>query len=111
MGQDVYRLAFDEATAELNEIIGRVEQLRQRKDRIEKFVEAFRPLLGLEVEEPAAEEEAVEALPFAMEQAVEPEPVATQAAADRSRPIAGSGRADIGSVPTACPECVEVPGF
>jgi hypothetical protein len=84
MGQDVYRLAFDEATAELNEIIGRVEQLRQRKDRIEKFVEAFRPLLGLDVEEPAAEEETAEAAPYAMEQTAEPEPVVTEAAADPS---------------------------
>lgn len=84
MGQEAYRLAFDEATAELDEIIGRVEQLRQRKDRIEKFVEAFRPLLGLEVEESVVEEETSEALPYAMEQVAEPEPVAVQAAADPS---------------------------
>ena len=84
MGQDAYQLAYDEATAELSEIIGRFEQLRQRKDRVEKFVEAFRPLLGLEVEESAPEEEHSEAMPFVAQQAEEPEPVATQAAADPS---------------------------
>ena len=84
MGQDAYRLAFEEATAELNEIMGRFEQLRQRKDRIEKFVEAFRPLLGLDEEEAVPEEEHSEEMPLVAQQAAEPEPVIAQAAADPS---------------------------
>ena len=44
MKQEVYRFAFDEANAELAQIIGEFEQLRQRKDRIEKVVEALKPL-------------------------------------------------------------------
>jgi hypothetical protein len=44
MRQEVYRVAFDEARAELNEILGKFEQLRLRKDRIEQLVEALKPL-------------------------------------------------------------------
>ncbi|MGB6193485.1 MAG: hypothetical protein WBF42_13545 [Terracidiphilus sp.] len=46
MRQEVYRVAYDEAHAELTEILGKFEQLRTRKDRIEKVVEALKPLLG-----------------------------------------------------------------
>ena len=45
MRQEVYRVAFDEARAELNEILGKFEQLRLRKDRVEKLVEALKPLI------------------------------------------------------------------
>lgn len=45
MRQEVYRVAFDEASAELSEILARFEQLRLRKDRIEKVVEALKPLI------------------------------------------------------------------
>jgi hypothetical protein len=45
MRQEVYRVAFDEARAELNEILGKFEQLRLRKDRIEQLVEALKPLV------------------------------------------------------------------
>jgi hypothetical protein len=45
MRQEVYRVAFDEASAELSEILARFEQLRLRKDRIEKVVEALKPLV------------------------------------------------------------------
>ena len=48
MRQEVYRVAFDEAKAELADLLGRFEQLRQRKDRIEKVVEALKPLMGAE---------------------------------------------------------------
>jgi len=48
MRQDVYRVAFDEANAELSEILGKFELLRLRKDRIEKVVEALKPLVTLE---------------------------------------------------------------
>jgi hypothetical protein len=46
MKQEVYRFAFDEANSELAQIVGEFEQLRQRKDRIEKVVEALKPLAG-----------------------------------------------------------------
>jgi hypothetical protein len=48
MRQEVYRVAFDEASAELSEILGRFEQLRLRKDRVEKVVEALQPLVAVE---------------------------------------------------------------
>lgn len=46
MRHEIYRVAFDEAYSELNEIIGKFEQLRLRKDRIEKLVEALKPLVS-----------------------------------------------------------------
>jgi hypothetical protein len=55
MRQEVYRVAFDEASAELSEILTRFDQLRLRKDRIEKVVEALKPLMPANeshVEEP-----------------------------------------------------------
>jgi hypothetical protein len=45
MRHEVYRVAFDEASAELSEILTRFDQLRLRKDRIEKVVEALKPLI------------------------------------------------------------------
>jgi hypothetical protein len=47
MRQEVYRVAFDEANAELSEILGKFELLRLRKDRIEKVVEALKPLIAM----------------------------------------------------------------
>jgi uncharacterized membrane protein len=46
MRQEVYRVAYDEASAELSEILGRFELLRLRKDRVEKVVEALKPLVA-----------------------------------------------------------------
>jgi hypothetical protein len=45
---EVYRVAFDSANSELNDILGAFEELRARKDRIEKVVTALKPLLGAE---------------------------------------------------------------
>lgn len=45
---EVYRTAFDSANNELNDILGEFEDLRARKDRIEKVVLALKPLLGAE---------------------------------------------------------------
>lgn len=53
MRQEVYRVAFDEASAELSEILSKFEALRLRKDRIEKVVEALKPLVGNEISVPA----------------------------------------------------------
>jgi hypothetical protein len=44
MNKEVYRFAFDEANAELIAIMGEFEQLRMRKERVEKVVEALKPL-------------------------------------------------------------------
>ena len=45
---DVYRTAFDSANSELNQILEAFEELRARKERIEKVVMALKPLLGME---------------------------------------------------------------
>ncbi len=45
---EVYRVAFDSANNELNDILVAFEDLRARKDRIEKVVLALKPLLGAE---------------------------------------------------------------
>ncbi len=55
MKQEVYRFAFDEANTELSQILGEFEQLRARKDRIEKVVEALKPLAGIEAAAAPAE--------------------------------------------------------
>ena len=59
MRQEVYRVAFDEASAELSEILSKFEQLRLRKDRIEKVVDALKPLVASESLVPSAERVAV----------------------------------------------------
>lgn len=46
MRLEVYRVALDEANAELSEILGKFELLRLRKDRVERLVEALKPLVG-----------------------------------------------------------------
>lgn len=56
MRQEVYRVALDEASAELSEILTRFDQLRVRKDRIEKVVEALKPLVQAAEEAAAAVE-------------------------------------------------------
>lgn len=43
---DVYRVAFDSANSELNQILVSFEELKARKERIEKVVSALKPLLG-----------------------------------------------------------------
>lgn len=49
MNKEVYRFAFDEANAELAAIVGEFEQLRMRKERVEKVVEALKPLAGVDM--------------------------------------------------------------
>jgi hypothetical protein len=48
MNKEAYRFAFDEANAELAAIVGEFEALRQRKERVEKVVEALKPLAGVD---------------------------------------------------------------
>jgi hypothetical protein len=45
MTQETYRFAFEEANAELGDILAQFEQLRLRKTQMEQVVEALRPLL------------------------------------------------------------------
>jgi hypothetical protein len=47
MRQDVYRVALDEAHAELIGISKRFEDLRQRKESLESVVAALGPMLGI----------------------------------------------------------------
>ncbi|MDR3742055.1 MAG: hypothetical protein P4L40_23790 [Terracidiphilus sp.] len=46
MRQEVYRVAYEEASAELSDILSRFDQLRVRKERVEKVVEALKPLVA-----------------------------------------------------------------
>jgi hypothetical protein len=46
MTQDTYRFAYDEANAELQEILNQFEKLRLRKTQMELVVEALQPLLS-----------------------------------------------------------------
>lgn len=45
MHQAAYRGAFDSASVELSEILTQFEQLRLRKEQIEKMVDALKPLV------------------------------------------------------------------
>ncbi|MGB6193481.1 MAG: hypothetical protein WBF42_13525 [Terracidiphilus sp.] len=45
MRQDVYRVAYDEAYAELSDIRGRFEQLLMRKSRLEGVIAVLAPLV------------------------------------------------------------------
>ena len=48
MGQGTYRIAYDEAITELSTIVEQFEELRLRKERVEKVVEALKPFVGLQ---------------------------------------------------------------
>jgi hypothetical protein len=47
MRQDVYRVAYEEANAELIEIRSRFEQLRSRKERLEGVIAVLEPMMAL----------------------------------------------------------------
>lgn len=91
MTQDTYRFAYEEANAELRDILAQFEQLSLRKAQMEQVVEALRPLLS---EAPAAAiaaefqsadpTPAAESAPFLVQQSVEaaPEPVIEPATAE-----------------------------
>lgn len=78
MRQEVYRVAFDEAKAELSELLSKFEQLRQRKDRIEKVVEALKPLMAVDGQGAPAERAMTQERPAAVPERqptfVSPEP-------------------------------------
>jgi hypothetical protein len=60
MNKEAYRFAFDEANAELSQIVGEFEQLRMRKERVEKVVEALKPLAGIDGQSPNGEKKGAE---------------------------------------------------
>jgi hypothetical protein len=71
MTQDTYRFAFEEANAELREILGQFGQLQARKEQIEQVVDALKTLL---VEGTLAEtiaEPATESTPYLVHQVSE----------------------------------------
>lgn len=79
MTQETYRLAYEEASAELKDILGQFEVLRIRREKIQQVVEALRPLL-----DGSQPEASTEPAPFLVQQAStvpsEPVPAATQEA-------------------------------
>jgi hypothetical protein len=54
MRQDVFRVAYDEAKAELLAITTKFEELRQRKESLEGVVTVLGPILGVETPSPVA---------------------------------------------------------
>ena len=43
--QEIYRVAFDTATAELTEISSEFERLRLRKEQVERLISALQPVI------------------------------------------------------------------
>jgi hypothetical protein len=80
MTQETYRLAYEEASTELKEIIGQFEVLRVRREKIQQVVEALKPLLADGPLPEPATNSATEPSPFLVQQAsnvvAEPAPVA-----------------------------------
>jgi hypothetical protein len=66
MKQEVYRFAFEEANSELTEIVGEFEQLRARKERIEKVIEALKPFASVDSLAPS-NQQASEQSPFSFQ--------------------------------------------
>ena len=74
MRQDVYRVAYDEAISELSDIINQYEQLRQRKERVEKAVDVLKPLVGANVQPISADHAAAASSPDEPPPPAEPSP-------------------------------------
>lgn len=68
MKQEVYRFAFEEANSELKEISGEFEQLRVRKERIEKVLEALKPFSGFDSQNAPADHQPSEAGNYSFQQ-------------------------------------------
>jgi hypothetical protein len=95
MTQDTYRIAYEEANAELRGILAQFEQLHLRKAQMEQVVEALRPLLSdapaaaIAAElEPAEPVSVAETVPFLVQQSneVTPEAAPEAAAAEAYEP-------------------------
>jgi hypothetical protein len=72
MRQETYRVALDEASAELQDIVVQFEALKAKKEQIEKIVEALRPFIGLQAETPTVEPSAAFTAPVIEQPASEP---------------------------------------
>jgi hypothetical protein len=67
MTQETYRLAYEEASTELKDILGQFEVLRIRREKVQQVVEALRPLIS---EGPLPESVvSVDTAPFLVQQA------------------------------------------
>ena len=71
MRQGTYRIAYDEAIAELSAIVEQFEELRLRKEQVEKVVDALKPFVGLQADISAEELDAVFAKSEAAQQVSE----------------------------------------
>jgi hypothetical protein len=72
MTQDTYRFAYDEANAELRDIIGEFEQLQARKEQIEQVVQALKSVMTDESEPLTETSSFSEPTPFLVQLASEP---------------------------------------
>jgi hypothetical protein len=73
MTQETYRFAYDEANAELRDIISQFQQLQARKEQVEQVVKALQVVmddLSIDLDGPS------ESAPFLVQPAEEPRPEA-----------------------------------
>lgn len=101
MTQETYRFAYDEANAELREIVGQFEQLQARREQIEQVVKALKIVmddLSIDMSSPVAteptpflvqslEEPKVEAIETYSALTLEPEPEPAYAGEQSSDPF------------------------
>lgn len=71
MTQETYRFAYEEAHAELNEILGKFELLQARKEQMEQVVATLRAVLAGEDGVEAVLSQSSEQAPFLVHQSVE----------------------------------------
>ena len=71
MKQETYRFAYEEANAELREIMAHFDVLRHRKEQMEQVVEALKVVLLNEGKVRDSEAVAQEQVPFIVHQSVE----------------------------------------
>jgi hypothetical protein len=50
MNQEAYRMAFNEANAELIDIMSKFEKLRLQKERVETVVAALKPMVDMQAQ-------------------------------------------------------------
>jgi hypothetical protein len=72
MKQDVYRFAHEEASSELTEIVKEFDNLRIRKERIEKLLEALKPLADVEAQGLSADAQSVDSPGYSFQPAAGP---------------------------------------
>jgi len=73
MRQETYRFALDEATAELRGIVTQFEAMKARKEQIEQVLDALRPFLEQQAEDPTVEVSAAYTDPVVEPAASEPQ--------------------------------------